>query len=204
MFYTIYKTTNLVNGKFYIGKHKTKDLNDGYVGSGKLLKYAINKHGLENFHTEILHMCKSEKEMNILERIFVVPDQEINYNLCPGGHGGFGYINSSLSEEMAAIRRNNLKHTPDIISKATAHASNTMKKTHAEGKIRYNTFTGKTHSVEWKITQSNRMKEKTGHKNSQFGTMWITDGLQNKKIKKIDNIPEGWYKGRIQPCLVQR
>lgn len=95
MFYTIYKTTNVINNKFYIGKHQTKDLNDGYLGSGKLLKRAINKHGIENFHKEILHVCESEKQMNALEKILVVPDPELNYNLCPGGHGGFGYINNN-------------------------------------------------------------------------------------------------------------
>lgn len=36
-----------------------------------------------------------------------------------------------------------------------------------------------------------------GSKNSQYGTMWITNGLENKKIKRVDNIPEGWYKGRV-------
>ncbi len=41
MYYVIYKTTNLVNGKFYIGKHQTNDLNDGYIGSGKILRLAI-------------------------------------------------------------------------------------------------------------------------------------------------------------------
>ncbi len=96
MYYTIYKTTNLINGKFYIGKHQTKDLNDGYLGSGKLLKRAINKYGLDNFHKEILYVCESEKQMNALEKILVVPDPELNYNLCTGGHGGFGYINESL------------------------------------------------------------------------------------------------------------
>lgn len=35
-----------------------------------------------------------------------------------------------------------------------------------------------------------------GEKNSQFGSMWITNGTENKKIKKVDIIPEGWYKGR--------
>lgn len=100
MYYTIYKTTNIINGKFYIGKHQTKDLNDGYIGSGKRLKYAIKKYGIDNFHKEILHICESEKQMNILEKILVVPDPELNYNLCNGGKGGFGYINKNLPNGM--------------------------------------------------------------------------------------------------------
>lgn len=199
MQYIIYKTTNTINGKFYVGKHKTKCLDDGYMGSGKILKHAISKYGLDNFHREILHTCESEKQMNALERILVVPDVELNYNLCPGGHGGFGYINTSLKDDMRTVRKNNLKHTPEVMHKATRHASATMKKTHASGKIRYDTFTSKTHTPEWKHSQSLRMKERTGDKNSQFGTVWITNGVENKKIKKeIDIIPEGWYKGRIR------
>lgn len=50
----VYKTTNVLNGKIYIGVHSTDDLNDGYMGSGKAISTAIKKYGEENFTTEIL------------------------------------------------------------------------------------------------------------------------------------------------------
>lgn len=200
MFYTIYKTTNIINGKFYIGKHQTKDLNDGYMGSGKILQRAINKYGKENFVTEILHVCKSEKHMNTLEKILVVPDKEINYNLCDGGKGGFSYIrknrlhfdlNGKLPKEQmfearskggrTTIERYGSRWTENFVMSART------------------SFKGKQHTEESKkkIGLKNS-KAQSGAKNSQHGTCWITNGHENKKIKKdIVNIPEGWYKGRI-------
>ena len=148
MFYTIYKITNNLNGKYYIGKHQTKDLNDGYMRSGKLIKLAIDKHGRSNFTKEILHVFDNESEMNAKEKELVVISEQ-SYNLCEGGKGGFGYIN-----------QNELWNYPK----------------HAE------------------IAKENR---KIGTKNSQFGTMWITDGTTNRKVKNLDSIPDGWYKGRV-------
>ncbi|CAB4182086.1 grpIintron_endo, group I intron endonuclease [uncultured Caudovirales phage] len=94
MFYTIYKTTNLINNRYYIGKHKTKNVNDSYMGSGKLLKWAIEKYGIENFSKEILFVFDNEEDMNKKEKELVVLSEE-TYNLCKGGNGGFGYINNS-------------------------------------------------------------------------------------------------------------
>lgn len=61
MFHIIYKTTNLLDGKFYIGAHSTEILEDGYLGSGKYLKRAVLKYGRENFAREILFVY-SDKE----------------------------------------------------------------------------------------------------------------------------------------------
>jgi group I intron endonuclease len=99
LYYTIYRTTNKINGKFYIGKHQTKNLNDGYMGSGKLLKRAIKKYGVDNFTKEILFIFDNEEDMNSKEKELVVLG-ESSYNLCEGGNGGFGYINR-MSEILA-------------------------------------------------------------------------------------------------------
>lgn len=91
MYFTIYKITNNINGKYYIGKHQTKNIDDEYMGSGKLIQSAIKKYGIENFTKEILHICKTEEEMNLLEKKLVVISEN-TYNLCEGGKGGFSYI----------------------------------------------------------------------------------------------------------------
>lgn len=87
IYYTIYKITNLINGKYYIGKHQTKNLDDDYYGSGLLISRAIKKYGIENFSKEILEIFDTEEKMNLAERILVVCS-DISYNMCKGGQGG--------------------------------------------------------------------------------------------------------------------
>lgn len=86
--YIIYRITNKINGNYYIGQHITQNLNDGYMGSGKLILRAIKKYGIENFVKEYLHFCESEKQLNILEEQLVITnDQDPNsYNLIKGGN----------------------------------------------------------------------------------------------------------------------
>lgn len=91
MIYLIYETTNLINGKKYIGMHQTNDINDGYLGSGVALCAAIQKYGSKNFKKRILHqvdtyekMVKLEQEL-ITEEIVKSPEY---YNLRIGGQGG--------------------------------------------------------------------------------------------------------------------
>ena len=84
----IYKTTNLLNGKYYIGQHKTNNIEDNYLGSGYALKRAIKKYGKDNFKREILAYAYSQEELNELEnKILSNHYQDDNcYNLIAGGN----------------------------------------------------------------------------------------------------------------------
>ena len=87
----IYLTTNLVNNKKYIGKHYG-EIDDDYIGSGTLLKKAIDKYGKENFNRIILHISKDGQDNNFWEKHYIreynaVKSDEF-YNISEGGDGG--------------------------------------------------------------------------------------------------------------------
>lgn len=107
IYYTVYQTTNLINGRTYIGVHRTPDPNDNYLGSGKALLTAVKKYGKENFRKEVLAICETEQEMFELERKLVseeVTQDRSNYNIAPGGQEG-----KVISEEQKADIRKTLK-----------------------------------------------------------------------------------------------
>ena len=208
MYYIIYKTTNQIDSKFYIGAHRTKNLDDNYMGSGKYLKRAIEKYGIENFKKEILFIFDNPKEMYEKEAEIVNEDflaTENTYNLKKGGRGGWDHICNDSDKQRELCIRGNIKqkwlleNDPTWMGYARkcATGSKNLKSAHERGLIKYNTFSGKKHKEETKIKigQKNSEKQK-GNKNSQYGTMWITNNIENKKIKKDDSIPSGWHLGR--------
>ena len=97
----IYLITNKINGKIYIGKHSTDNLDDGYMGSGLLIKKAIQKCGIENFTKEYLAFCDTEEKLNWLEKFYIkkYKAREVGYNLTDGGDGHLGFIMSEETKE---------------------------------------------------------------------------------------------------------
>ncbi len=88
--YTVYKITNMLNLKFYIGVHKTKYPNDGYFGSGEGIKEAIKKYGKAAFQKEILFVFDNSEDAYIKESEIVTVDLVKSAN-CYNRHvGGFG------------------------------------------------------------------------------------------------------------------
>lgn len=222
MYYTVYKITNKINGKIYIGKHKTNDLDDGYFGSGKVLRHAIKKHGIENFIKEYIEIFDNEEDMNVLESKLVNPTFVANsstYNLKLGGEGGWDYVNNkqlsycytnpSLHKERYTDSfKNGTYSLSERLKLDSSFRSNFSNKTSQGLKQFYklgglNGFKDKKHSNETKSKIKATMQKNNhqkGEKNSQFGTCWINNGVANKKISKKDIdiwIEQGYNKGKI-------
>lgn len=88
--YTVYKTTNLINNKHYIGVHKTNNPSDGYFGSGRAIEEALRKYGKDNFKKEVLFITESKDEAYKLEAELTVDfNTNKTYNMRKGGVGGF-------------------------------------------------------------------------------------------------------------------
>ena len=116
--YLIYRITNSINGKYYIGQHTTNNPYDGYMGSGKLILEAENKYGLSNFTKEILFDFDNFDEMNDKEKELVplsscCQQNSMCYNMCEGGNNG------KKSEESLRIRalhyKETFKNTPKTV-----------------------------------------------------------------------------------------
>jgi hypothetical protein len=214
MYYTIYKITNQVDGKIYIGSHKTKNLDDNYMGSGKYLKRAQEKHGIENFVKEILFVFDNPDDMYAKEAEIVTEDfitTNNTYNMKVGGFGGWDFVNSTgknlYYDENGNIANGNPQnlHSAKVIKEMLIRQNrwddyrlNLSEKQKKYQQINGNAFLGKKHteSTKQKISERSKQHQK-GSNNSQYGTIWITNGTTNKKIKKDEEMPKGYYKGAV-------
>lgn len=127
--YVIYQTTNLVNGKIYVGQHKRKvGSKDYYIGSGSLIKRAIQKYGRKNFKCEILHEFDTREKANEMEAFivnesFIARPDVYNLNVGGAGPGGKGktlskaHINAIKNSKIGVPRSEETKRKMSITRK---------------------------------------------------------------------------------------
>jgi len=208
-YHFIYKTVCLISGRYYIGMHSTDNLDDGYLGSGKRLWNSISYHGKENHKIEILEFCENRETLKLREKEIVNTDlltEKLCMNLKLGGEGGIineehhlkmrngaSNINRILMKEFWSDPEKKKKRSENI-SKIILSLDEDKKNRMKNGAI---SWIGKKHTDETKKKMSDSSKGKgVGEDNSQYGTCWITNGVENKKINKFDLLPEGWVLGR--------
>ena len=219
MIYTVYKTTCLENGKYYIGVHKTRNPTDAYLGSGFLMKRAIRKYGKNAFRKEVLFTFDTAEEAFSKEEELLAGCYHLSecYNVIEGGKkAAFKYLNNSGISVPLDEQRNRDVGFKTKSAKAANAAMRELWTAGGEWAERYSMNRSKAMKVYYETNDSvlkdlnkcpefqEKRKEafkKSGHqkgeKNSNFGTVWITDGFQSKKQNKNDPIPEGWRLGRV-------
>ena len=203
MFYYLYEIKNIVNNKIYVGIHKTKNINDGYMGSGKIIKNAIEKYGIENFVKTIIEYFSTPEEMFAREKEVVNESflrDHNTYNLRRGGTGGFDYINKNKivkfkgkkHSESSKLKMGHLGNKHWLGKK---HTKETREKIGLKSKGRN---TGFKHSEETKQKIS-----KANLKTNESRSKKVSKALKNKSKteehrKKLSDAIKKWHAERQQ------
>lgn len=208
----VYEIVNTINNKRYVGIHKASSsdyVNDGYWGSGLLIKQAISKYGIDMFEKSILDVFPTYEEALLLEAS-IVDDDFVNdpttYNICRGGQGGFverspetcerirqALTGRTLSDEHKAKLRHaksgdknpmyGRTHTQE--SREKMSNANTGKKISVETRQKVSkSLTGRKHTDETKQKMSAAKKGKPGRKQSAETKRKISEARKRAKLKQ--------------------
>jgi hypothetical protein len=186
----IYKTTNLTNGKFYVGKDERNK--PDYLGSGINLQRAIKKYGKENFIKETVEVCSTREELIERERYWIkeTKSQEIGYNIADGGWGGNTYTEETrqrISQEFKGreVDPKTIEKTKKTREKRKQENPDVYKMSEEQKQILSKTHKGKVHPKEWRERQSEVMK-KLYHSEytSQFEKFIENQKSENKRGEK--------------------
>jgi group I intron endonuclease len=209
----IYKTTNLINGKIYIGQDSFN--NPEYYGSGLKLKRSILKYGKENFVKEIIDTADSKSELNEKEKFWIKKlnsqDPKIGYNITEGGTGGDTLSNHpNIIEIGEKIRIRISGEKNGFHNKKHSEESKQKMKDHSYWKGRDGINLGKTKSQE---TVEKHRQKLIGKKLSKDACKNIADGHKIKVcmydldwnfIKIYDSINEAADENNLHNSNISR
>lgn len=203
-----YKITNLVNGKYYYGIHSTDNLDDGYMGSGIVIRKAISKYGKENFYKEFLKFFDTRMDLIEYERQNVTEElvnDDMCYNECVGGTGGFiskktvavkdkfGNIigveptdKRFISGELVSVLKDvpKSKETKEKISKSVNKFYSTN-----DGKDRKEQIS-KEREEYWNSEKGNEMKEWISKHNKEYYATEDGKAANERRIKVVTGVPK--------------
>lgn len=179
MKYLIYKITNKINGKFYIGCHVTENINDNYLGSGIAIKRAIKKYGKQNFAKEILFTFDNMTDMHEKEKILIKENiGNVNcYNLTEGGRGSFYHINSNRK-----LYPNPMTHDKNVVSKLVAKLKNKFETDEEYRKMKISVAIQNLKHA----TEKNKGKKRPKH--SKFMAEWAKNNWVTNKESIRDSL----------------
>lgn len=190
----IYKITNLVNSKIYIGQDKRN--NPNYLGSGKILHLAFKKYGTENFIKEIIEECESKEHLDERERYWInfykSTDRNIGYNIALGGDGGDTISNHPDNDLIRQKHSEWMQENNPTRGRKKSEDEIERWKDSFVGKYKGENSPnfGKKHNDDSKIKMSESRKK--WHKN-------LTEEERNSisdKISKSNKGKEGFWKGK--------
>ena len=205
----IYKTTNLINGKFYIGQDSKN--NPNYLGSGLLLIQAIEKYGKENFLKEILEGCSTKQELNTKEKKWIKALKSqvrgVGYNIADGGLGGDVFSNHPDKEKYRQNISKASKKTnsnPDVIKKLREASKNNWMNPEYRAKVidrmrfaqQKDQYKQNLSKAMKKVKHTEEWNQKVGHNNSvryHFKKIeyFISIGVSHTDIANYFNVPLG-------------
>lgn len=178
-YYIIYRTICKINLKEYIGAHATQNLEDDYIGSGKILKLAIKRYGRENFEKTILHIFENSDEMYAKERE-IVSDSYLSssstYNLAIGGTGYASGENHPYFGKKRIFTEDHKKHISDAMM--GREVPEEIRK-----KIKDNPMYGRPVSEETRKKQSAARKGKKASDESKRKRSEKTKGITKPKVE---------------------
>jgi hypothetical protein len=156
MYHFIYRTTNLTNGKYYIGRHSTKNINDGYIGSGRYFVNAVKKYSVENFSREILEYSQTSEELWLLEEKYITKEMLTDDMCYNQAYGGKSYLNSLKRNDYNAFLLHQSK-AGKAGGKASLDRFTEIEKTewHKKGRAASSGAKGKT----WKLSSDTKYKQ---------------------------------------------
>ncbi len=162
----IYKTTNLINKKIYVGQDSKN--NPKYLGSGKYLHNAIRKYGRKNFYRETLAWCDTKDKLDFLEKFYIrfcnskIPN---GYNISDGGTG-FSLGHKVTKEMRRKISKNQIGKVVSEETRKRQSESLKGRQGYWKGKIRSKESNKKTSRKlkGRKLSETHKMNLKRPHK----------------------------------------